>query len=103
MTTTEVLPQGVKKGKSELFWEAIRTMLKEKPGQIIKVNTYNHQTVAYRIRRDINYGYNPIFSEVGQWKATLVKDEENPFYGPRSGKVTYHYDLFIVYTPPVKN
>lgn len=101
MTATETAPQ--RKGSAQLFWEEVRKILEKKPGEILKITTYNHPTVAYRMRRDINEGKNPVFPEVGQWVATVSKDEENPFYGPRSRRLTYRFDFFMVYIPSTEN
>lgn len=101
MTAIETAPQ--RKGSAKEFWEKVRELLKSKPGEVIKVTTYNHPTLAYRCRKAINAGENPVFPEIGQWTATLVKDEENPFYGPRSHKLTYRFDIFMVYIPANEN
>ena len=72
----------------------------EKPNEVILVNTYNHPTLAYRAKRDINLGLNSIFPEVGQWNAMVIKDESSGFIGPRSRKMTFRHDLFMIYVPP---
>jgi hypothetical protein len=65
---------------------------------MVKVNTYNHPTVAYRTRRDIIFGFNPVFP-VGEYQATVIKDEKSRFIAPISRRWTYKYDLFMMYTP----
>jgi hypothetical protein len=97
VTETKTLPRG--KGKSQVFWETIRELLINKPNELILVSIYNHPTVAYRIRRDINSGLNKVFPERGEWNSTVIRDEGSMFYGPRSGKPTWKHQLWMVYTP----
>lgn len=82
-----------------MFWGNIRQQLEKEPNQVVKVNTYNHPTLAYRAKRDIITGINPIFPEVGLWQAMVVKDLSSGFLGPRSGKMTYKHELYMVYCP----
>lgn len=89
-----------KMGRSVSFWMTIRSMMLEKPHELVLVNTYNHPTLAYRARKAINEGMNSAFPEQGQWKATVIRDNQSKFIGPISGKITYRHDLFLVYTPP---
>lgn len=86
-----------KKSKKQIFWEDIRKELISRPNQLALVMTYNHHTLAYRERRDIHGGLNPVFPEIGKWIANVQKDEANPFYGPRSNKLTYHHHLYLMY------
>lgn len=97
MSVTETLPQG---SKTLEFWRQVREILVTRPpGELTKVATYNHPTLAYRAKRDINAGLNPMFAEKGWWRAIVIKDESSGFYGPRSRRLTYRHELFIVYTP----
>jgi len=97
LSVTEVLPQG---DKTKEFWSKVREVLVNKPhGELVKVATYNHPTLAYRAKRDINSGLNPIFPEPRQWVAIVIKDEQSGFYGPRSKRLTYRHELFMAYTP----
>lgn len=95
MTETKSLPQRA----SVRFWQEVRKELEAKPNELIKVNTYNHPTIAYRARRDIIRGLNSIFPEVGQWNAIVIKDTNNKFIAERSRRWTYRHDLFMVYLP----
>ena len=94
--TTETLPQ--RRGKAKEFWEKVREIAINKPHEIIFITTYNHPTLAYRARRDINKGINQIFHEPGEWFATIVKNDK-PHLGVRSGKITYSFNLYLVYRP----
>ena len=72
----------------------------ERPNQVIKVNEYNHPTLAYRARKAILEGRNRMFPEKSQWKAMVIRDNHSAFIGPISKKITYRHDLFMVYVPP---
>lgn len=96
MTATEILPQG---SKTREFWEKVREILLKKPSELVLVTSYNHPTLAYRAKRFINDGLNPVFPEKGHWTVVVIKDETSGFYGPRSRKLTYRHDVFMMYIP----
>lgn len=84
--------------KYDDLWTSARELLMAHPGQSVMVREYNQASAAYMDAAAINNGEHRSFKENGAWAAIAVVNHDRKVTGPRTGKTTYGYDLYLTYT-----